>query len=138
MFDLKLFFTPSYLFDTSPNPNFKFTLTLVIIFLILIFVGVLAWIFSLKKDIVLKKLLDRVRNLFFTTAALGFSYIFFRTQGAQLISARFVLIIIALIFAVWTGFIIKYIVYNFRDEQVKYLERQRKSKYIPKPKKKRK
>ncbi len=83
-----------------------------------------------SKNIIVKKILQRLFNL---CATIGFSGVLWfgaRYQNVKFFGSHFVFIIIMLIALVWFGFIAYYFFSKFRNEKIAWEKEQLKFKYI--------
>lgn len=127
----KSLFSASYIFDLAPGKDFKFYIPLLILLSISLFVGILIWIFSIKKNPVWKKLLRKFYNLFFTFGIIGYLLLLFRYENAYFLSMRFLWIVLLGVIVVWKILIIRYILTKFKKDLDRYQDTKTKEKYMP-------
>lgn len=112
--------------------NLRAVAILGIIFGAAIIAGVIIMVMAPKiKDGLKIKALRRLVHLFETTGISGLVYLFFAWQGVALLAARLWLLIIALMFVIWLGFILKYLYLVVPKRRAEIDSKRKFQKYIP-------
>jgi len=136
-FNVIKFFNFRYLVDMQPTIALSTVYWVIGICLVFVIAGGVLFFFEKKKttEHIVAKLLMRYRHWAWTAAGLGLLYAWLRYEQAYFVSARFWLPLIAIIMAIWIGFIIRYQL-TVVPEALKTLAQKRQlSKYIPTRKK---
>ncbi|PIS05240.1 MAG: hypothetical protein COT81_02140 [Candidatus Buchananbacteria bacterium CG10_big_fil_rev_8_21_14_0_10_42_9] len=128
------FFRPKVLFNSSPGFLSGANLTILLaVFGILFVAGIVVTILiqARKKDHILVKALRRLQANFFTVSLVGFLYAWLAYENVYILSMRFWLVILFLVFAAW----FVYGLYNLIKRVPNYkADRQRQrefEKYLP-------
>lgn len=79
---------------------------------------------------VVKNLLARIRNLLITTGLLGLFWAGLRYENTPLFSRRVVVLVVALVGAIWLVFILKYLVKKFAADKKEYDFNMQNSRYL--------
>jgi len=101
---IKMFFQPSYLFSPYPNPDMMFLIPLLTFFGGMIVLSLVSLYISRKKK---KKknpisiVFAYIYNWFFWMGILGLSLLFFRYEGINFLSMRFLLLLTLIGFFAW-------------------------------------
>jgi hypothetical protein len=108
-----------------------------IVFILIFVFGVIARFSSAKKVDTYKRItFNRIANLFVTMGLLGAFLFFLSSEHIQFFGARFWYLIWAIVFAVWGGFILHYVIKRIPCMRQAAIDRKEKVKYMPKMKKK--
>jgi len=98
----------------------------------MILAAILGTIMAKKtKDGLRIKALRRLTTAGWTMGTIGFVYLFFAAEGVVLLSARFFLVIIAIVTAVWLGFILRYWVVALPRTRAEIDQKRQFNKYLP-------
>ena len=136
-FDFSKLFDISYIIKGTPGASFKFYKEFIGFFGLLFFTSIsIKIVLIFKKNKVLKKLLNKIKTLFFTVSILGFLYLFFRSQNIYFFSSRFFLLSIFLIMVVWSFYIVFLVIRKFPSDFNNYKKQELIKKYLPKKNKK--
>jgi len=125
--------SPTYLFNKNLGP---FTSSLAWVFLGLLVLGLLVTLWlrlkvAKNKDIFTKKVIKRFFSLVWTMGWIGIILWMFRQVNAQFVSAPFLLLIWALISAVWLGFVLKYWLKTVPDRRKRLALEASRKQYLP-------
>ena len=130
---LKYFFNPRHLFSLRPPlMQNRAVLILLITFGVFIVAGIACNVLTKSnKNYLTAKGFKKLANLFLTTGSLGLVYLFFAWQGVTLLSARFWLLILLIVAAVWLIFILKYLMIQVPKKRQEINKKREFEKYIP-------
>lgn len=132
MIDFKKLIQPSYILDSQPR-QFQFLLPAVIIFGAAVIASILIWIFlKTSKAPYKEKIKSAISNWLLWLGISGLILVFFRWQEIPYLSARILFEILFLVFLIWLGFILKYLIFNYKKDKDNFAERMRFEKYLPK------
>lgn len=130
---VKYFFDPSHLLTLRPPiMSTRAVIILAVTFGAMILAAILGTIMAKKtKDGLRIKALRRLTTAGWTMGTIGFVYLFFAAEGVVLLSARFFLVIIAIVTAVWLGFILRYWVVALPRTRAEIDQKRQFNKYLP-------
>lgn len=130
---LKYFFNPSHLLTLRPPiMSTRAVIILAVTFGAMILAAILSTIMAKKtKDGLRIKALRRLTTAGWTMGIIGLVYLFFAAEGVVLLSARFFLIIIAMVTVVWLGFILRYWVVALPRTRAEIDQKRQFNKYLP-------
>ncbi len=98
----------------------------------LLVLGLILWIATyFTSNPVKMKVLSRFFHLFLTIGLLGLAWAGIRFENTPIFSLRSWAGLIFLIGLVWLGFIVKYLIFNFRKELKGFEQEQIKMRYMP-------
>ena len=129
----KKLFEPSYIFEKTPSANSDY-LYLAIVFGLFIVLAIVFWFIygKKKKNLpVLSSLQGRFFNIFFYTGISGLVLIFFRFQQIPYLGSRLFLLILILVFIIWSIYLL-YFYFKILPQKIsKFREEQIYNKYLP-------
>ena len=130
---LQYFFNPSHLLTLRPPAmHARALIILAAVFGAMIVVAIISSLTVKKtKDGLRIKALRRLATAGWTMGIIGFVYLFFAAEGIVLLSARFFLIIIALITIIWLAFILRYWVVALPRVRAEIDQQREFKKYLP-------
>jgi hypothetical protein len=130
---LQFFFSPDHLFSLRPGVMQPRALIILgVIFGGLLLGGVATMLVTKKTRDGLKiKGYRRLTSLFFTIGSLGIVYMFFASQRAVLLAARFWLLVLLIVGAVWLSFIINYLFRVVPKKRQSLTQKRQFEKYLP-------
>lgn len=128
--------TLGYWFDVRPvaMPG-TWVIALEILFGLFALGGIAFSVLAKRKDNFLTKRLMRASRLCWTSASLGFIWLFFSYEGAPFLGSRFWFLLILLLAIVWAAFILLDVKKNLSREIAAQAEKERFERYLPKKKK---
>lgn len=98
--------------------------------------GLILWVLAwYGKHPVVKKILNRVKNLFITIGVIGLIWFGFRYENTPIFAKRMWPGILGIIGLIWFGFVARYLIFDFAKEKREHDAELLKSKYLPKSKK---
>lgn len=129
---LTYFFDPAHLFALRPPALHQRAITiLVILFGVFILAGIISSFNTRRVDRLKAKGLKRITHFGLTVGLLGYLYLFFAWQRAALLGARFWLVGLALVTAIWLIFIIRFLVLEVPAKRKAIDQRRRFEQYLP-------
>jgi len=134
MFDPIKFFQPAYLFDLRPFTSGRTIEIMMIFFGILILLGLGVKIFQTikKSEKFQDKLYSKIVSLLVAMGILGIGLAWIRYERVQILSARFWLVVWAIIFVAWLYPIVKYCIKVMPQAKKSSEEKKLLQKYLPK------
>jgi hypothetical protein len=127
--DLGKLFNPGYVFESTPNSTGLYQY-LAILFGLEIIGAILITIFNRKKSAT-KRVKSSFFSLFLSMGIIGLSLIFFRWQMIPYLGSRLVLVLLFIVFIIWSVFIFWYWLMILPKEMAKVKEQERFEKYLP-------
>jgi len=135
--NIRILFTPAYLFNANPSYDIKFLTPLIVFFGGLVFLSLVFWFIAKKNKKRKHKnlLLAYFYNWFFWVGLIGLLLLSFRYEGIAFISMRFLLIAWLFTFIVWGIYLIVFYFKGYKKILSKYKEQIEREKYFRKKKK---
>lgn len=126
-------FNADYILDTTPKSSGLYQY-IVIVFGLLLLMALFLWFFFRKSQKLTKEFVKKIITLFITTAILGLIFIFFRIQEISYLSSRLMLLVLIIMFVVWSGFILYFRLVTMPGKIKIIKEQENFNRYLPKKK----
>lgn len=139
MIDFKKVFNLNYLIDNTLPLDAPLVAALGYFFVVVLLIGIIARIILVKKNKKLpiySTLIGHITNLSLWLPIIGLIFVFGRFQAIPMISNRMLMLINLLFLFAWAAWIMHYTIVKLPQITAIYQNKQLKSKYLPKPKKK--
>lgn len=126
------YFYPGILFNMQPGSLEGLGLyILMVTFGVILMLGIITGFLTKSNDKVLARGLKKIKNAFLTMGIIGYVYIFFASQGAKILSARFWFPLLLVILLFWLSYPVRYIVFKLPKLREEIKKRKEFEKYLP-------